>query len=402
MKNVALLSYCLPEGMFNDDYSIIFSHQELVERNDINDGVYLRRGELTSPQDGCKLCDISQEYRQEAAMLRSRTVNTIHDLAAQGKSIQGIAQTLCISRNTVRKYLRHPEAVIAQPRPPRPSKLDAYKEQMRRWVLEDHCTNCEVMLVRLQELGYTGGISILKEFVHPLHPAVGGHAPVKRYETKPGEQVQFDWGEFVYESEGHSHKFYGFTAVLGYSRMRFVTCVKRCDTPTLIRCLMEAFEYFGGLPKAALTDRMKSVLLEMEGKTPRWNPRFADFMASLGVAPRVCKAYTPQTKGKVERTVSLVKQSLWAGIAFMDLDDLNRQAHAWCERINTRVHRTTHARPLDRLAEEHLSPLPKAFAWERFATEERKVSWDGYLSYDGVLYGLPAQLAPLGQTGAGA
>ena len=58
-----------------------------------------------------------------------------------------------------------------------------------------------------------------------------------------------------------------------------------------------------GLPKAALTDRMKSVLLvELEGKIPRWNPRFADFMASIGVAPRVCKAYTPQTKGKVERS----------------------------------------------------------------------------------------------------
>jgi hypothetical protein len=36
MKNVALLCYCLPEGMFNDDYSIIFSQQELVERNECN------------------------------------------------------------------------------------------------------------------------------------------------------------------------------------------------------------------------------------------------------------------------------------------------------------------------------------------------------------------------------
>ena len=35
--------------------------------------------------------------------------------------------------------------------------------------------------------------------------------------------------------------------------------------------------------------------------------------------------------------------------------------------------------------------MPAAFAWERFATEERKVSWDGYLSYDGVLYGLPSE-----------
>jgi len=201
----------------------------------------------------------------------------------------------------------------------------------------------------------------------------------------------------VYEHEGKTHKFYGFTAILGYSRMRFVTFVKRCDTPTLIRCLMEAFEYFGGLTRVALTDRMKSVLLEMEENKPRWNPRFADFMVSIGVAARVCKPYTPQTKGKVERTVSHVKKSLWGGVTFTDLDDLNRQAYAWCERINSRVHRTTHVRPVDRLAEEKLQPLPQEFAWERFATEERKVTWDGYVSYDGVLYGLPGTLQLAGK-----
>jgi transposase len=304
-------------------------------------------------------------------MLRSQTVNTIHDLHLQEKSVQEIATDLKISRTTVRKYLKHPEAVIRQPRPPRPSKLDPFKDQIKQWVTEDHCTNCEVMLTRLREMGYTGGISILKEFVHPLRPAVAGQAPVQRYETKPGEQVQFDWGEFVYEQEGTVHKFYGFVAILCYSRMRFVTEVSRCDTPTLIRCLMEAFEYFGGVTKVALTDRMKSVLLSMEENTPRWNPRFADFMVSIGVAARVCKAYTPQTKGKVERSVSHVKTSFWAGVTFTDLDDLNRQAHGWCQRINSRVHRTTHMRPVERLEEEKLAPLPPAFAWERFATEER-------------------------------
>ena len=70
-----------------------------------------------------------------------------------------------------------------------------------------------------------------------------------------------------------------------------------------------------GLPKAGLTDRMKSVLLEMEGKVPRWNAHFADFMASIGVAPRVCKAYTPQTKGKIERTIGKVSHSFWPGVS---------------------------------------------------------------------------------------
>jgi transposase len=324
-------------------------------------------------------------------MIRSRTVNTIHELAAQGKSIPDIAITLGIARNTVRKYLRHPELVaMPHPRPNRRSKLDPFKEQIKTWMKEDHCYNCEAMLPRLQALGYTGSLSVLKAFVHPLRPPAGGHYPVQRFETKPGEQVQFDWGEFKYEQDAVPRKLYGFTAILCYSRMRFVTFVKRCDAPTMIRCLMEAFEYFGGLPKAALTDRMKSVFLEMEDKKPRWNPLFADFMASIGVAPRVCKAYTPQTKGKIERTIGFVKQSFWAGVCFTDVDDLNRQAHIWCERINGRVHRTTHERPKERREQEPLAPLPAAFAWERFATEERKVSWDGYLSSDGVLYGLPS------------
>jgi transposase len=330
-------------------------------------------------------------------MLRSQTVLTIHDLHQQGKSVQEIAQELKISRTTVRKYLAHPEAVLRKPYSPRPSKLDPFKEQIQQWVTEDHCTNCEVLFERLQKQGYTGGISILKAFVHPLRPAAAGHAPVQRYESKPGEQLQFDWGEFVYEAEGQQKKFYGFTAILGYSRMRFITFVKRCDTSTLIRCFMEACEYFGGLTKVALTDRMKSVILEMEETRPKWNPRFADFMVSIGMTARVCKPYTPQTKGKVERTVNHVKTSFWAGVSFIDLDDLNRQAHGWCERINRRVHRTTHARPVDRLEEEPLLPLPEEFAWERFATEERKVTWDGYVSYDGVLYGLPGTLALAGK-----
>ncbi len=298
-------------------------------------------------------------------MIRSRTVNKIHELAAQGKSVQDIAIELGIARNTVRKYLRHPELVaMPHPRPNRRSKLDPFKEQIKKWISEDHCYNCEAMLPRLLEMGYKGSLSLLKAFVHPLRPKGGGHYPVIRYETKPAEQVQFDWGEFKYEQDGALKKLYGFSAILCYSRMRFATFVKRCDVPTLIRCLMEAFEYFGGLPKAGLTDRMKSVLLDMEGKIPRWNARFADFMASIGVAPRVCKAFTPQTKGKIERTIGFVKHSFWPGVSFSDIDDLNRQAHAWCERINARVHRTTHERPLERRKQEELSPLPQAFAWE--------------------------------------
>lgn len=328
-------------------------------------------------------------------MIRSGIIHTIHELATQGKSIHAIARELGIARNTVRRYLRgKPEAV---PRPKRGSKLDAFKGQIHRWINEDHLLNCEAMLPRLQAQGYTGSSATLRAYVQTLRPKNVGQTNVIRYETKPGEQMQYDWGEFHYEQDGKERKFYGFTAILSYSRMRFVTFVKRCDTATMLRCMIAAFEYFGGLPKAALTDRMKSVFLEEgEGDRPRWNPVFADFMATLGVAPRVCQPRKPQTKGKVERSVSVIKYAFWPGVHFRDLDDLNAQATDWCNRLNQKVHRTTRRVPLDLWVEEKLSALPTGTTWERFGAEERRVSSDGFVSFDGVLYGLPSSPAMAG------
>lgn len=328
-------------------------------------------------------------------MLRSKTVQTIRELAAQGKSIRTIVAETGIARNTVRKYLRG--TPLAAPRPRRTSKLDPFKDQIRRWIAEDRLLNCETMLERLQAQGYTGAISILKDFVQPLRPPRVGRQPVRRYETKPGEQMQIDWGEFLFEQDGQIRKLYGFTAVLSYSRMRFVCFSKRCDTASLIRCMLDACEYFEGLPTSILTDRMKSVLLQMDGNTPQWNSQFADFLTAIGVTARVCRAYTPQTKGKIERSIGVVKQSFWPGVQFCDLDDLNRQARAWCDRRNQRVHATTRVRPLDRWVEEGLRPLPQGFAWERFRLEERRVTADNFVSFDGVLYGLPASASLTGR-----
>ena len=90
--------------------------------------------------------------------------------------------------------------------------------------------------------------------------------------------------------------------------------------------------------------------------------------------------------------MGLVKHDFWPGVRFSDLDDLNAQALVWCDQLNGRVHRTTHQRPVDLLAGEGLRPLPAGWAWQRFLAEERRVSWDGYVSYDGVLYGLPSRV----------
>ncbi len=64
-------------------------------------------------------------------MLGGGTVKQMYELAGGGQSIRGIARSLGISRNTVRKYLRSPQVPTPRPRPGRVSKPDPYKPYIR-------------------------------------------------------------------------------------------------------------------------------------------------------------------------------------------------------------------------------------------------------------------------------
>ncbi|MDI9260531.1 IS21 family transposase [Alicyclobacillus sendaiensis] len=322
-------------------------------------------------------------------MLKGGSIMNLHVLRDQGKSIRQIAAETGYSRNTVRKYLRHPNAGSFHGRRKRGSKLDPFKPVIETWMREG-LYNCEVIYERLQALGYQGGRTLIKDFVRPHRPPRPVQAK-RRYETPPGAQAQVDWGMVEYtDVYGVRRKLAVFVMVLSYSRMMYVEFTPRCDVHHFLRCTIHALEYFGGVPTVALTDRMKTVLLEMEdGHRPKWHPLFEDFALTVGLYPRVCKPRRPQTKGKVERMIDYVKEHFWPLRPFTDWDDLNRQSLAWCERVSRRIHGTTGERPCDRMLRERLRPLPEPERLEKFLEEERRVSLDGFISYDGVRYGVP-------------
>src|SRR5690606_17217217 len=66
------------------------------------------------------------------------------------------------------RYLRDPDsALVRKPRPQRPSKLDPYKEYIMQRLAEG-VDNCVVLLREIRQQGYTGGYTILKDFVRPF------------------------------------------------------------------------------------------------------------------------------------------------------------------------------------------------------------------------------------------
>ena len=202
------------------------------------------------------------------------------------------------------------------------SKLDEYKPAIDS-MLSQGIFNCVVILERIQAEGYEGGITILKEYVHPYRPARSTPA-VRRYETLPGKQAQMDWGiTNTVDKHGVIHKLPVFVMAMGSSRSKYVEFTKRCDFYSLFRCIVNAFEYFGGVPETVLTDNMKTVIDGREAGKPLWNSRFEDFAADMGFVPKVCKPRRPQTKGKVERLVDYVKDNFLPGRKFQDIGDLN-------------------------------------------------------------------------------
>jgi hypothetical protein len=199
-----------------------------------------------------------------------------------------------------------------------------------------------------------------------------------------------DWGICWYIDEnGVEHKVPAFAMILGYSRMRYVEFTKRCDLFSLERCILNAFEYFGGVSETVLTDNMKTVIVGRESGKPIWNAGFLDFSNDLGFVPKVCKVRRPKTKGKVERLIDYVKDNFMPGRTFTDIEDLNRQAIAWCDKVNSKPSSTTGKTAFQALLEEPLCELPDSRITDRYRYESRLVSKDGFVSYDGVQYGVP-------------
>jgi transposase len=325
-------------------------------------------------------------------MLGGGAVKQLYELKGEGRSIRGIAKELGVSRNSVRKYLRSTEVPKAKPRPKKGSKVDPYKEYLHQR-MEEGLDNCVVLLRELKVRGYTGGYTILKDYVQPFrlrHPPQA----TMRFETEPGEQAQVDWGSFCYLTpEGRRRSVWAFVMVLGWSRAIYLELVRRANLASFIQCHVNAFEHLGGVARRCLYDNGKTVVLgrDKDGR-PCWNTKFLDFALLVGFDLRACRPYRAQTKGKVESGIKYVRGNFWPTARFADLEDLNRQAQLWFDLVaDQRIHGTTHERPRDRLLQERLQlqPVPEPSRLAPFLREERKVGRDGYVRWQQASYGVP-------------
>ncbi|MGE5553724.1 MAG: IS21 family transposase [Betaproteobacteria bacterium] len=313
----------------------------------------------------------------------------IKQMAKDGLTVSEIARRTGHDRKTVRKLIRQDSVPQYRRRVPAASKLDPFKDYVLQR-MEQGVLNSEKVFREIVAQGYTGKQRILREFMSPHRPAMRTLATV-RFETRPGEQGQVDWADFGrIELEGELLRLWCFLLVLGYSRAKYIEFVLAHDTETFMQCHINAFRYFGGVPKMLLYDNTKEVVIGRAGDQPIWNRRFADFASYYGFLPQLCKAYRAQTKGEVENVVRYVRESFFAGIRVDSLADLNRQAVIWLETVaNFKVHDTTGERPCERLKRENLTPLGDKPDYDTSYLSYRRATRDCLVSYKGNRYSVP-------------
>jgi transposase len=301
-------------------------------------------------------------------MLNQEEVVEMRVRVKRGESIRQLAQTMGMSRNTVRRYLRGAEA--HRRASVRPSKLDPFKAYLVERIAQARpdWIAATVLTREIAERGYAGGVGMVKAFIR-AHKPVPRPDPVVRFETAPGVQMQADFVVF----RRRELPLLAFVATLGCSRASFVRFTTDEGADTVGACLVQAFEYFGGVPREVLFDNAKSVIITRDAYgigLHRFHAGLLDLANAYGFTPRVCRPYRARTKGKVERFNRYLREGFYvplrarlqsAGL-LLDAGTANIEVARWLREVaNARTHGTTQQVPAERLIAERaaLLPLPR-------------------------------------------
>jgi len=330
-------------------------------------------------------------------LLRGKDVDEIKELKQQGLSIRAISRLTGYDRKTISRFLLAPTGrPVYGPRAAETaSKLEPFKPYLRER-LKAGVWNAQVLMRELRKRNYVGGYTILTDWLRPQRKDVHALA-VRRFETPPGKQAQVDWGHLGSLMEaGTEHMLWGFTITLGYSRMMMAEAATDQKLGTLLRMHEAAFRAWGAVPEEILYDRMKTVWTGIDERGEIvWNAIFLDFARYWGFTPRLCRAYRPQTKGKIESGVKYVRRNFLCGLLGREpanLADLNGELRCWLAEVaNQRVHGTTHEQVLLRFDEDLFSmqPVNGRPPYPYVDDEQRKVARDAYVSWQGSRYSVP-------------
>jgi transposase len=323
-----------------------------------------------------------------------------------GRSISEVSTSLGVDRKTIRKYLAPAVAAGLAPGGPAMTAAD-WAALVARWfpqladtrlrqvtwpqIAKHHEYIADQLRLGVRqatihqrlrdEHGLNASVASLKRYVAANLPEEVRRDRVvvlrDEAEVPPGEEAQIDYGHlghWVDPATGKRRRVWAFAMVLACSRHMFVRPVLTMDQRAWTEAHIEAFVFFGGVPRRLVPDNLRTGVDKPDLYDPKINRSYAELAQHYGVLVDPARRGKPRDKARIERPMPYIRDSFWRGRQFASLEAMQAAATQWCIEVAGR----RSCRPLGGAAPgsvfaaveaEALQPLPsKTFVLATWST----------------------------------
>jgi len=322
-------------------------------------------------------------------------------------SLHEITKRTGLSRNTIRKWIRSPEAT--QPVYQRRAvfnKLSPFHATLEQALKADALRpksqrrTAKALLAQIRTEGYDGGYSQLTAFIRTWRGQQGkslrAFVPLS---FALGEAFQFDWSEEGLLIGGIYRRMQVAHLKLCASRAFWLVAYPSQGHEMLFDAHTRAFAALGGVPRRGIYDNMKTAVDKVnKGKGRTVNARFAVMCAHYLFDPDFCNVASGWEKGIVEKNVQDSRRRIWLEAQderFSSFEALNawlsqRCRALWRELIHPQYPGLSVAEVLE-LEQAEMMPMPTPF--DGYVEKAVRVSSTALVTLARNRYSVPCEFA---------
>ena len=257
----------------------------------------------------------------------------------EGWSIRKLSRSTGLARQTIRKLLESSDLPQYHLSVNRPSPvMDPYRELVSVWLEEDkkapskqRHTARRVFDRLVAEYGFTGGRSTVRRLVRALKGKT--KEPFLLLETDWGQRAEVDWGQAHVRIAGEDTVAHLFCMRLKASQVSFSRAFRTEKLEGFLEGHVQAFEWFGGVPRECLYDNPKTAVVKiLAGPEREEHLVFSSLRAHYLFNSVFCAPAKGNEKGSVENLVGYVRRNALVPVPDFDSwEELNRHLQAWSE-----------------------------------------------------------------------
>jgi transposase len=315
-----------------------------------------------------------------------------------GMSIRAIARTFHHTRRKIREVIQNPEpALYTRTKQPNAPKLDPFKKVIDEVLLADEQaprkqrhTATQMHRRLVAEHGYAGGYDQVRRYISSKRRRE--RETFIPLDHDPGQRAEADFGHIHVDFPDGRRLVPVLIVTWAFSYRVFAIAMPTERTEAILHGLVEAFAFFGCVPKELWWDNPTTVAVQiLTGRERKLNDRYKTLASHYNFEPLFCMPARGNEKPHVENRVKNLERR-WATPVprVRDFAELNQYLRRCCEDDQNRVATGQRDTIAARFERDQASALPlPARSFDACLSEAAKVDKYQTVRFDNVLYSVP-------------